>query len=302
MSEKATTISRGCADHVSDAEARDYLMSAAGHRSQDGGGRAQLRTRSRRDAGRHPRAPGHEAPRARSPPRPAPSGPTASCTSLIPDGLRTPLHVGLIRLGREICKAPTPRCADLSDEGSLPDGSPVPGPGGDRHDGARRVRSSERVRGIEPPFQAWEAYVLPLNHTRRARTAGAAASCQRSDLLGRFGTAGRRLLASGAMTQQARDLDRSFWPHDALPTRAHEDLNADEAAEAMRAIMAGEATPRADRRVPHGACGRRVRRPTRSRVSPHDAGVRDTRSAPWRLRSTSWVRVATAAARSTSRP
>jgi hypothetical protein len=24
----------------------------------------------------------------------------------------------------------------------------------------------ERVRGIEPPFQAWEACVLPLNHTR----------------------------------------------------------------------------------------------------------------------------------------
>ena len=29
---------------------------------------------------------------------------------LVPDGLRTSLHVGLIRLGREICKAPTPRC------------------------------------------------------------------------------------------------------------------------------------------------------------------------------------------------
>ena len=29
---------------------------------------------------------------------------------LVPDGLRTPLHVGLIRLGREICKAPTPQC------------------------------------------------------------------------------------------------------------------------------------------------------------------------------------------------
>jgi endonuclease III len=31
--------------------------------------------------------------------------------ALVPDGLRTRLHVGLIRLGREICKAPTPRCA-----------------------------------------------------------------------------------------------------------------------------------------------------------------------------------------------
>jgi endonuclease-3 len=29
---------------------------------------------------------------------------------LVPEGLRTPLHVALIRLGREICKAPTPRC------------------------------------------------------------------------------------------------------------------------------------------------------------------------------------------------
>jgi endonuclease-3 len=29
---------------------------------------------------------------------------------LVPDGMRTPLHVALIRLGREICKAPTPRC------------------------------------------------------------------------------------------------------------------------------------------------------------------------------------------------
>jgi endonuclease III len=29
---------------------------------------------------------------------------------LVPDGLRTQLHVALIRLGREICKAPTPRC------------------------------------------------------------------------------------------------------------------------------------------------------------------------------------------------
>jgi endonuclease-3 len=30
---------------------------------------------------------------------------------LVPKGLRTPLHVGFIRLGREICKAPIPRCA-----------------------------------------------------------------------------------------------------------------------------------------------------------------------------------------------
>jgi endonuclease-3 len=29
---------------------------------------------------------------------------------LVPEGLRTALHVALIRLGREICKAPIPRC------------------------------------------------------------------------------------------------------------------------------------------------------------------------------------------------
>jgi endonuclease-3 len=29
---------------------------------------------------------------------------------LVPDGLRTPLHVAFIRLGREICRAPVPRC------------------------------------------------------------------------------------------------------------------------------------------------------------------------------------------------
>ena len=31
---------------------------------------------------------------------------------LVPGGLRTQLHVALIRLGREICKAPTPRCRE----------------------------------------------------------------------------------------------------------------------------------------------------------------------------------------------
>lgn len=31
---------------------------------------------------------------------------------LVPNELKTPLHVGLIRLGREVCKAPRPRCED----------------------------------------------------------------------------------------------------------------------------------------------------------------------------------------------
>ena len=28
------------------------------------------------------------------------------------------------------------------------------------------LKSMERVKGIEPSSQAWEAHVLPLNHTR----------------------------------------------------------------------------------------------------------------------------------------
>lgn len=31
---------------------------------------------------------------------------------MVPDELKTPLHVGLIRLGREVCKAQAPRCAE----------------------------------------------------------------------------------------------------------------------------------------------------------------------------------------------
>lgn len=31
---------------------------------------------------------------------------------IVPDDLKTPLHVGLIRLGREVCKAQVPRCGD----------------------------------------------------------------------------------------------------------------------------------------------------------------------------------------------
>ena len=28
----------------------------------------------------------------------------------------------------------------------------------------------ERVKGIEPSSQAWEAHILPLNHTRTGKT------------------------------------------------------------------------------------------------------------------------------------
>ena len=35
-----------------------------------------------------------------------------------------------------------------------------------RHNSQNPCKSVERVKGIEPSSRAWEAYVLPLNHTR----------------------------------------------------------------------------------------------------------------------------------------
>ena len=55
----------------------------------------------------------------------------------------------------------------LPTQGLVPDGSAVPA--GARTTTFRSGLDSERVRGIEPPFQAWEACVLPLNHTRVVR-------------------------------------------------------------------------------------------------------------------------------------
>ena len=45
------------------------------------------------------------------------------------------------------------------------------------------------------------------------------------------------------MTEQPREPDPDFWPHVLTRLVRHEDLDADEAAEAMRRVMAGEATP-----------------------------------------------------------
>ena len=45
---------------------------------------------------------------------------------LVPDGLRTPLHVALIRLGREICKAPTPSVSGVPAQGHLSDRPALP--------------------------------------------------------------------------------------------------------------------------------------------------------------------------------
>jgi endonuclease-3 len=46
----------------------------------------------------------------RVPPKTTPERADRLLHELVPEGLRTPLHVALIRLGREICKAPIPRC------------------------------------------------------------------------------------------------------------------------------------------------------------------------------------------------
>jgi endonuclease III len=60
---------------------------------------------------------------------------------LVPEGLRTRLHVGLIRLGRELCKAPVPRCPECP----LLDLCPT---GHDRVSRSRiRSRSTPRVGG-----------------------------------------------------------------------------------------------------------------------------------------------------------
>lgn len=45
------------------------------------------------------------------------------------------------------------------------------------------------------------------------------------------------------MSDQGPETDPDFWPHALTRLVRHEDLDADEAAEAMRQIMAGEATP-----------------------------------------------------------
>lgn len=48
---------------------------------------------------------------------------------LVPDGLRTPMHVALIRLGREICKAPVPLCASCPLKDLCPSAPVFLGPG-----------------------------------------------------------------------------------------------------------------------------------------------------------------------------
>jgi endonuclease-3 len=56
---------------------------------------------------------------------------------LVPDGLRTSLHVAFIRLGREICKAPTPRCRECPLKDLCPTAPRYLGTAPGRRSGAR---------------------------------------------------------------------------------------------------------------------------------------------------------------------
>src|SRR5436309_2373608 len=117
-------------------------------------------------------------------------------------------------------------------EGSLPDRSSVP-------DGAWTTTfcsslAAERVRGIEPPFQAWEACVLPLNHTRVVRPRCAIGPSLATPR-------GRPHAPAASLPSLMPDPD--LWPELLLRLSRREDLGTEDAAEAMRQIMAGEATP-----------------------------------------------------------
>jgi hypothetical protein len=73
--------------------------------------------------------------------------------------------------------------------------------------------SRERVRGIEPPFRAWEARVLPLNYTRGAARRGRAPAAE-----------GTRPRIAPAMCGPARVLARASprpcHPPPSAPVRA----------------------------------------------------------------------------------
>ena len=148
---------------MSDAEAREYLIVAPRRRAEDRGGRAGLRARPRHDPGRHARASGGDAPRADPAEDVAPSAPIGCCTSSCPTELRTPLHVGLIRLGREICKARRAPVRGLPAEGAVPDGAV-----GYLRNG-RRGRAQAPRTGIEP--RAGEGNRTPVSSLGSLRSA-----------------------------------------------------------------------------------------------------------------------------------
>jgi len=101
----------GALRDMSDAEARDYLMSLPGIGPKTAS--VVLSFALGRDAlpvDTHV----HRVSRRLGliPPKASAERADRILHDLVPDGLRTPLHVALIRLGREICKAPTPRCRE----------------------------------------------------------------------------------------------------------------------------------------------------------------------------------------------
>src|SRR6266511_4407481 len=148
------------------------------------------------------------------------------------------------------------------------------------------------MRGIEPPSQAWEACVLPLNHIRQSGPeAGRAAHSSKGRDRGRgpdgsvpgranalatslgtragaresrpasvavpmpagpeqqpsSGTPSAPPAASSAVPsvpshEPGIEPSPTFWPNLLTRLAAHESLTADETAEAMRAIMLGQAT------------------------------------------------------------
>ena len=139
---------------------------AAGRRAEDGGGRDGVLARARRDPGRHPRAPRRDAARARAREGLGREG-ASRARGARPAGDRLQLHVGLIRLGREICKAPRPRCEDC------PPGRAV----SDRAQGARGLRRRRSVRRAEPRRAR---SVARVGGPIATRTAGAAVSSSES--------------------------------------------------------------------------------------------------------------------------
>src|SRR5262245_19234026 len=99
----------------------------------------------------------------------------------------------------------------------------------------RSGRMPERARGIEPPFQAWEACVLPLNHARTSGPPRRTAQCSEPTAA----RAGHLLASPDPMAEPDPDL----WPHTLSTLSAGGSLDREEAAAVMRLVMAGEATP-----------------------------------------------------------
>ena len=92
---------------------------------------------------------------------------TSSDVASMPEPVRRVLLDRVRRLSRELPETCTSREERWSISASAAEQRRVP---------RGRGNGRERVRGIEPPFRAWEARVLPLNHTRVAPPEGGEAT------------------------------------------------------------------------------------------------------------------------------